>query len=277
MKEQHVAGAPRSVMRLLRVFETVAATREGNTLSQLSAHLGSPKSSLLLLLRPLVANGYLLHVDNRYRLGGAAYRLAGDILSARDFNQLMRPFMEDLVARSRESVFLAILDREARVVVYAERIDSPQAIRYSAPVGSMRPLYCSAAGLVLLAFQDEEWRERYLRTTQIKPLTPRTVVAKTAIRRSLVKIRSEGAAVSIGEAIPGVGGIAAPIVNADGTVSAAFLIAAPAERLQSELPTLRRLIKEVAARASSGSIGPGTRGTKGSSPAVKGIHSHAAE
>lgn len=239
-------------MRLLRVFEAVAGQREGNTLAQLSSQVGSPKSSLLMLLRPLVAAGYLLHVDNRYRLGGAAYRLAADILSTRDLNQLMRPYMEEIVAGSRESVFLATLDREAGLVTYAECIDSPQAVRYSAPVGSMRPLYCSAAGLVLLAFQDEAWRERYLRTTTLKSLTPRTVVDKAAIRRNLETIRKQGLAVSVGEAVPGAAGVAAPIVSPDGSVAAALLIGAPADRFQSQLPTLRRLVKEVAARASGG-------------------------
>lgn len=249
-----VAGAPRSVLRLLRIFEAAAATRDGHTLARISSLIGSPKSSMLMLLRPMVASGYLLHMDGRYRLGPAAFRLAADILSTRDFNQLMRPFMEDLVARSRESVFLATIDREARLVAYVERIDSPQAIRYSVPVGSMRPLYCSAAGLVLLAFQNDTWCETYLRGTQIKPFTPRTVTSKTQIRQNLERIREEGVAVSVGEAIPGAAGIAAPIVNADGSVSAALLIAAPADRLLRDLPALRKLIKDVAKRASSGVV-----------------------
>lgn len=244
------ADAPRSVMRVLRLFEAIAAAREGKTLAQLSVQLGSPKSSLLLLLRPLVAGSYLLHVDNRYRLGSSAYRLAADILATRDLTQLMGPYMEELVMRTRESVFLATIDREARLVTYADRIDSPQAIRYSAPVGSMRPLYCSAAGLVLLAYQDEAWRERYLKSTTLKALTPETIVSKTAIRANLEKIRAEGIAVSVGEAVAGVAGIAAPIVNPDGTVSAALLIGAPADRFQSELPALRKVIKQVAQRAS---------------------------
>jgi IclR family transcriptional regulator, acetate operon repressor len=255
-KEATPADAPRSVMRVLRLFEAVAAARDGKTLAQLSVQLGSPKSSLLLLLRPLVASGYLLHVENRYRLGSAAYRLASDILATRDLAQLMGPYMEELVTRTRESVFLAILDREARLVTYADRIDSPQAIRYSAPIGSMRPLYCSAAGLVLLAFQDDEWIERYLKSTSMKPLTPDTVVSKTVIRANLEKIRRDGMAVSIGEAVPGVAGLAAPIADPDGGVSAALLIGAPAERFQAELPMLRKVMKDVAQRA-SGAVGAG--------------------
>lgn len=239
-------------MRVLGLFEAVSAAREGRTLAQLSVQLGSPKSSLLLLLRPLVAGGYLLHVDNRYRLGAAAYKLASAILATRDLAQSMGPYLEDLATRTRESVFLALLDREARLVTYVDRIDSPQAVRYSVPVGTMRPLYCSAAGLVLLAFQDEEWRERYLRTAQIKPLTPDTVVGKAAIRAQLARIREEGVAVSVGAAVAGVAGIAAPVFDPDGSVCAALLIGAPADRFRGELPALRRAIVQVAKQASGG-------------------------
>lgn len=239
-------------MRVLGLFEAVSAAREGRTLAQLSVQLGSPKSSLLLLLRPLVAGGYLLHVDNRYRLGAAAYKLASAILATRDLAQSMGPYLEDLATRTRESVFLALLDREARLVTYVDRIDSPQAVRYSVPVGTMRPLYCSAAGLVLLAFQDEEWRERYLRTAQIKPLTPDTVVGKAAIRAQLARIREEGVAVSVGAAVTGVAGIAAPVFDPDGSVCAALLIGAPADRFRGELPALRRAIVQVAKQASGG-------------------------
>lgn len=243
-------AGPRSVMRLMRVFEAVASAREGRTLAHLSVQLASPKSSLLTLLRPLVAAGYLMHVDNRYRLGTAAYRLAASILATRDLTQLMGPYMEDLVARTRESVFLAILDRDARLVTYADRIDSPQAVRYSAPVGAMRPLYCSAAGLVLLAHQDEDWRERYLKSVTVKPLTPHTVTSKAAIRSNLAKIREEGVSISIGEAVAEVAGIAAPIFDPDGKVSAALLIGAPADRFCKELPLLREAIVDVARHAS---------------------------
>jgi DNA-binding IclR family transcriptional regulator len=244
------SGGPRSVMRLMRLLDAVAAAREGRTLAHLSAQLASPKSSLLTLLRPLVAAGYLMHVDNRYRLGAGAYRLASAILATRDLSQLMTPYMEELVARTRESVFLAILDREARLVSYADRIDSPQAVRYSVPVGAVRPLYCSAAGLLLLAYQEEDWRERYLKTVSIKPLTPDTVTSRTAIRARLETIRAEGVSISIGEAVPEVAGIAAPIFDPDGSVSAALLIGAPADRFRKELPKLREIIVEVARSAS---------------------------
>ncbi len=249
-------NSPRSLMRLLGLFDAIAKTEGGLTLARLSTVLESPKSSLLMLLRPLVAQGYLIHEAGVYRLGAAIFRLASDILSTRNFPKLVRPFMEELVARSQETVFLAVIDRDGAKVAYVEGIDSPQAIRYTAPVGSARPLYCSAAGRLLLAFQDDAWRERYLRTVQLKPVTPRTVTSRAVLRKELEKIRRTGVAISIGEAIPGAAGIAAPIFNADKTVAAALLIGAPVDRFQREQETLRGLVREVAAKA-SGMLGSG--------------------
>ncbi|MFC7691916.1 helix-turn-helix domain-containing protein [Paeniroseomonas aquatica] len=46
------AGPPRALGRTLGIFAAVAAAPEGLPLAELSAALGSPKSSLLALLRP---------------------------------------------------------------------------------------------------------------------------------------------------------------------------------------------------------------------------------
>jgi DNA-binding IclR family transcriptional regulator len=242
--------APRSLMRLLGLFEAIAKADDGLTLARLSATLECPKSSLLLLLRPLVAKGYLTHEGGAYRLGSAIHRLAADILSARNFPKLIRPYMEKLVAKSQETVFLAVIDRAARRVTYVEGVESPLPVRYMTPVGSARPLYCSAAGRLLLAYQDAAWRERYLRTTALKAMTPRTVVSRSALRAELDKIRRTGIAVSVGEAVLGAAGIAAPIFNTDGTVAAALLIGAPVDRFQKKVSSLRAMVKAAAAQAS---------------------------
>lgn len=242
--------APRSLNRLLGLIGAIARADDGLTLARLSAELDAPKSSLLLLLRPLVAMGYLSHSAARYRLGAAMFRLASDVLSLQSFPKLIRPCMEALVARTRESVFLATIDRERKVVTYVERIESPQAVRYSVPAGTTRALYPSAAGRALLAFQDEAWREKYLRTVRLLPLTGRTVVDRAALKKEIDAIRRAGVAITEGEAVDGAAGIAAPVFGAGGEVAHALLIGAPIARFRSELPALREALVEVAARAS---------------------------
>src|SRR5256885_15968201 len=77
------AEGPRSLARVLGLFDAVAKSADGLTLAKLSASLAAPKSSLLMLLRPLAAGGYLVHEGGRYRLGPAAFRLASGIQSPR--------------------------------------------------------------------------------------------------------------------------------------------------------------------------------------------------
>lgn len=249
-------GSPRSLSRVIGLFHVIADGSEGMSLAKLSAKLGAPKSSLLTLLRPLVSADYLAHDGGLYRLGPSIFRLASDILSSRSFTHLVRPFMLQLVERSNESVYLALLDRPGLCVTYVEGIHSPQAVRYMAPIGAPRPLYCSAAGRLLLAYQEDAWRNNYVRTAKLKAVTEHTLTSRAQLRGELEKIRRAGVAVSIGEAVPGAAGLAAPIFDTNGNALAALLIGAPANRFERELPALRKLIKEVAAKASGIFAGP---------------------
>ncbi len=237
-------------MRVLGLFNVIAQAGDGVTLASLSKELQSPKSSLLTLLRPLVGKGYLQHEGGMYRLGPSIFRLAAVIMASRSFPKLIRPFMQELVDRSHESVYLAVLDRQGRCVTYVEGIESPRAVRYMAPLGAPRPLYCSAAGRLLLAFEDEAWREQYVKTVQFKAVTERTLTSRVELRTELEKIRRTGIAVSLGEAVPGAAGLAAPVFDTSGKAVAALLIGAPVDRFEHELPELRKHIKEVAANAS---------------------------
>lgn len=243
---------PRSLSRLLGLFDALAGEPDGLTLAQLNAILKSPKSSLLNLLRPLVTADYLGHHEGRYRLGTAIFRLAANILSGWNFSKVFRPFVEELAMRSRESVFLGVLDRQLQVVTYVDVIDSTHSVKYAIPIGGSRPLYCTASGRALLAFTDRDWAERYIRTMKFDARTPDTIVDRKALRNMLEKIRKTGTSVCIGELSPQSAGIAAPIFGADGKVIAAICVGAPSDRLRANLPALRELVTEVAVRASGG-------------------------
>src|SRR5437870_1870770 len=103
-------AGPRALGRALEVLESLARRRDGATLSGLSQRLGSPKSSLLYLLRPMARLGYLVRsADGRYQLGPAAFTLAMAALSNRELPQLARPFLEDLAEKSGETALLATM------------------------------------------------------------------------------------------------------------------------------------------------------------------------
>jgi IclR family transcriptional regulator, acetate operon repressor len=240
----------RSAMRLVAVFEALAQSEEGVSLAELSATTSAPKSSLLGILRSMVALGYMEHGHGLYRLGPKSFRLAADILAVRRFPNLVRPILQDLAAKSGETVFLVVLDPAAQRMTYAEIIDSPNPVRYTVPTGTTRPLYVSAGGQMLLAYQEPGWIESYIGATRLEALTARTITDPAALRERLAQIRREGFAISLGETVPGAAGLAAPIFNADGSVDAGLLIGAPIDRFEQELPLLKRLLREATTRAS---------------------------
>ena len=248
---QKEATGPRSLMRLLGLFGTLAkAPKDGLGLAELNLVLNSPKSSLLNLLRPLVATGYLNLESGRYRLGPSMFRLAGTIMSVWNFSNAVRPFLEELAVRSRESVYLGVLDRVGKVITYVDAIDSPHSVRYSVPVGAVRPLYCTGAGRVLLAFADKSWQEEYISSTKLEARTANTISTQKGLREELERVRNTRISVSIGEMFPEAAAISAPVFGADGSVAAAIAVGGPTERLNPRIAELRPIIADVAARAS---------------------------
>lgn len=245
------ASEPRSLLRIFKIFETIAQAPEGVGLTELSNALGAPKSSLLLLLRPLVAHGYLVHQNRHYTLGPQIFQFSSEILSTRSFSRIIRPFLEELARLTTESVYLTVINREAGVVAYVEGIESRNPVRYVAPVGTTRPLYVSAAGLALLAFQEPIWREQYIKQTHLKSLTVKSVISKASLRADLAAIRKAGLSISIGSAVIGAAGMAAPIVMGDQPVEYAILISAPAERFEKSIPRFKKMLTEAVDRAAN--------------------------
>lgn len=242
-------GGPRSLTRILGIFEVLSGTSGGLSLTELSELLGSPKSSLLHLLRPLVAEGYLTHESGVYRLGTSVYRLAAGVLANWNFPRLVRPFMEELARRTGETVLLGVLNREAESLTYVEIIDGPQPIRYHIPVGTTRTLYASAAGRLLLAFSDDAWRKSYLGSVSFKVRTA-TPITRAALRRDVDAIRRDRICCTIDLYVRGLSAIAAPVLDAGGRCIASISIAGPTDRIRNEMETLRDSVRDVAAKAS---------------------------
>ena len=250
-------SGPRSLIRTLRIIEHIAAAPDGTTLARLSVGLGAPKSSLLGLLRPLCGYGYIVNIEGRYLLGPAAYRLGVSIMPVLSMARIAIPIMRELVDQCGETVLIAVLDRDAGRATYVEKIESSRSIRYTVPLGTARPLYCSAAGRVLLAFADQEYIDHYLKTENFVALTQQTLTRPANLRKLLPNIREQGLSVTMGEVSSDVAGFSAPVFDHHGTVIAALAMAAPISRTRTTQQLFATRIKEAAESISFGFGYPG--------------------
>jgi DNA-binding IclR family transcriptional regulator len=243
--------APRSALRIPQLLRLLADLPDGATLSRLSKSNGTPKSSLLALLRALTQTGFVQHHDGRYAIGPESIKLASAIAAQRRFPDIALPVLNTLADASGESAFLAQLADDGPEAVYIHRADRASALRFSAEVGSREPLYSSAVGRVLLAFQPEPWRERYLRHVKLVARTPKTVKSKRELRRILERVRRERGATSFEETIDGVAGIAAPVFDGTGNLLAGLVVGAPASRARSKVQILVAQVRDAAREISS--------------------------
>lgn len=249
---------PRSLIRTLRILEQLAGAPQGLSLAALSAGLESPKSSLLGLLRPMCNYRYIVHSDGRYLLGPGAYRLGVSIIPMLSVARIAAPIMRELVERSGETVLVATMDADAGRAVYVEKIESSHSIRYTVALGTARPLYCSAAGRVLLAFADPAFIARYLKRAPFPALTRQTLTSAAQLRRLLPEIREQKLAITVGEVSADVAGFAAPIFDRDGRVAAALTMAAPVSRTLAHPQDYATLIRDAADSISFGLGHPGS-------------------
>jgi len=244
---------PRSVGRVLQILERLTCSPQGETLSALSALMETPKTSLLNLLRGMQSDQYIELENGFYRLGPQSYSLAMAVLATRqstDFHSLARPFVTRFVEEYGETTMIAVLNPEKDAAIYVEKVEALASIRFAATIGSARPLYASAAGRALLAFQPPEVIDHYLNTANLVRLTQHTTTRKKDLRAKLKEIQTEGVAITRGEVDSETYGFAAPIFEADGTVIAVLAIGAPASRAEIKSKLLADALKKAAAEIS---------------------------
>ena len=245
----------RAANRVVDILELLAASRDGMALREVSAQLEAPKSSLLPLLRALTARGYLEQTrTGAYRLGPRVLELGDATSGHRELADVARPTLVDLSRRTGETVFLGMLAADGVSVVFVDKVESEQIIRYSAGVGDRRPLHATSTGKAILAFLPAEQREALLGTLPLSRHTERTVTSLGTLRGSLDDVRRTGVCVSLDELVRGASGVAAPIFDRHGRVAGACTIGGPTDRVR---PRLRQLAAEVkdAARAISSLLG----------------------
>ena len=248
--DRDVSG-PRSLTRLLGMFDVLAKSPDGMSLAELDGAREARGSGRREVGRPLVAEGFLLHDAGRYRLGPSIFRLSAGVMAAWNFSKMLRPFLIDLSKSTNETVYIGVLDAEHKEITYVDVIESEQSVRYSMHVGLRRPLYCTAAGRVLLAHAPDAFVADYMKTVKFERRTPQTIVTKKALRDELDRILASGLSVSRGELLPDSAGVSSPVFGPNGNVIAAMAIGAPLERFDRERPHLEQNIMKVAQRASA--------------------------
>jgi IclR family KDG regulon transcriptional repressor len=230
------------VSKVLRVFEALGAAPEGLPLKDVALRTGINKSTAYRFLAHLEFEGYLFRDDaGSYLVGPKLVRLGSGIGYQTSLRKISRPVLQDLWKVTGETVNLGTLDGQD--VFYLDVLQSPHPFRMASPIGSWRPLYCTAMGKALAAFLPPEDKEHVLGSLKFEKLTPHTITQPLRLRRELESIRQRGYGLDDEEATLGARCISAPIVADQGKAVAAISVAGPVTRIgRDKIPFLAKAV-----------------------------------
>lgn len=220
-----------TVRAVERALDILTCFRDAADLSltEIAARVDLHKSTVHRLLASLEGKGFVVRnaVTERYRLGFRVWELSANMLQSGDPEVLLLPEMERLRDQLGETVSLYVRDGVERVRVQA--VQSSQAIRRVAPIGSRLPLYVGASSKVLVAFAGPDVEALVLQAADWP-----TWLERPTYVQQLRETREQGFATSIEEREPGAAAIAAPIFNRAHKLVAALAVSGPSNRLTAE-------------------------------------------
>ena len=232
---QHAPGV-KSAYRVIDIFELLAESANGLTVSEISMRLGIARSSTHGLVHTLLRRGYLT-LDNsggkRFRLGVGLIQLGLSVVDQIDLRSATRSELERLVAETDETAFLAV-PHHAELVYVDKVISGVREFRADPRMGARRPMYCTSLGKALLATLDEESVLVALDRIGMPPATRFSITDKKALLEDLAKTRKRGYAIDRQEAMIGICCAGAPIRDHLGRPVAAISVSTMRDLFDAE-------------------------------------------
>jgi len=205
--------------------------------TQVAERAGIAKSTAHRLLAVLVDHGYVERDDVRYQLSRRMFELGNMVAECRPRNlrSLAAPYLSDLYENTHATIHLAVL--EGLDVLYVDKICGHDTVRVPSRVGGRVPALCTSLGKAMLAFSDEEVRNRAL-SVGIPRLTPRTTINPGVLAEAMETTRHTGIAHDIEGVRLGVRCLAAPVLRDGRPIAAISMSFAATTRIPTQAESL---------------------------------------
>ena len=245
-------------LRLFALLEVIAAKDAFVSLQGLTEETGLPKPTLHRMLQQLEGAGLLIRqADGRhYGTGARLRRLAENLLLNATQHGARHAVLRNLAEELGESCNVTALS--GNEIVYLDRVETTEPLRFHLHAGSRVPVHCSASGKMILSQLPASQRHKLLAHTPLTQHTPRTIADLEELEEQLEEVQRNGYAVDNEEFLPGLVCLAVLVPNPSGRSNLCVAVQAPVlrvspDRLLELLPPLQRAASAIAAIDSEGS------------------------
>ncbi len=198
----------KSALRVLELLEFFAEERRPASVGEVAQALSWPQSSTSVLLRCLVDAGYFDH-DRRTGQFVPSVRIALATAWVQQHqysdHNLLR-LMEAVRERTGHTVMIG--ERRGTSVRYLHVLQSTREGGFTAKTGSLRPLFGSAAGRMLLTRLPQREVGLLLRKVNATRVDDQQALDFDDVCRDISRARADGYAESTGTSVPGAAALA---------------------------------------------------------------------
>lgn len=220
-----------SLEKAMRVLECFSSGGQFLGLGQIASLTGLSKPSAQRSTHTLVELGYLAksESDGRYSLGLKCLDLTYSLLRPHPLISAAYPVLLQLRDHTGERTNLSFFDRTT--IVYAIRLQGAKEFVYtSSLIGRRVPAFSASGGRAMLAALPDAEVESIIAESDLRQLTPETVIDPEKIKREVEVARSRGYAVSVSQTVVGEITIGAAILDERGRPVAAIHLASNVAR-----------------------------------------------
>ena len=231
------------------VIKCISEHEDGLTLSEIVKKLGAPKSTVFKILYTLEEELIVEKKNDRYFLGSMLIHFGLHTLSQRDLKVVAKPFLSGLMEKTGETSHLAVPVGMQSMIL--DVVLSSHHIRFSSPVGSLFPMYCTSHGKTFLSFTDEFSAEEYTEKVELHPRTSNTITSLSRLRDEIKIIRGQGYSMDEIEFADDIRCCAAPVRDSSGKcIGAVGITSTVITFSEDRIPEISTAVKETAKRIS---------------------------
>ena len=237
--------------RALEILRVLGESESDRSLAELCATLKLHKSTVHRLMMVLESHRLVeKHPDTgRYHLGLRLFELGSKAISVLNLRERSRPFLDQVLSATQETVHLCILDEGE--ILYLEKLEPQRSVRLASRAGRRVPAYCTSVGKAILAELPEAEVDAIIRRSGLKQITPNTITTPAAFKEELRKIRAKGYSIDDEENEEGVRCVGAVVRGYSGRPAAAISVSGPAFRVsKANIAEIAKPVMQAAAALS---------------------------
>jgi DNA-binding IclR family transcriptional regulator len=214
-------------LELLLLFRSRPTLR----VSEVADQLDVARSTAHRLLGMLVHRQFAVQdpATRAYRPGPRLVEIGLAAVGALDVRTRMRPYLNEVAARTGETVSLLVL--EGDMVHFIDSIESQQTVRVGSRFDARMPAHATSAGKAMLAALPAEEVLTSYPNEKLATVTERTIATRSQLLAELARVRAAGYAVNFEESETGLGAVGMAVTDTDGRPTAGVTVAGPMQRL----------------------------------------------